>query len=392
MKREDGIHVEGYVAPGFEQVYAALRNNLATRGDVGASVCVYQHGVPVVDLAGGTVDLEGRQPYGLHTLQPVFSTSKGIVAMAANMLVDRGVLDLGAPVAAYWPEFARNGKGQILVRWLLTHQAGLAAIDARVSYADFLAWEPVIRLLEEQTPNWEPGTAHGYHSLTYGFLVGEVVRRLTGRSIGRWIAENIADPLGVDFFIGLPRELGSRVSPTLDFPPRAAGARSTLRLEPGTLPYRAVAFVTPPVSAMTVNDPAFRAAEVPAMNGIGTAHAVARMFAALIGEVDGRRLLSASAMERARAEQVRGADLASLGAAETAIGLGFLLPTADRPLGGSGSFGTVGLGGSRGWALPEAGLAFGYVMNQLLDVNPDPRAEALARAALECAAIRTPAP
>jgi CubicO group peptidase (beta-lactamase class C family) len=135
---------------------------------------------------------------------------------------------------------------------------------------------------------------------------------------------------------------------------------------------------------MTVNDPAFQAGEVPSMNGIGTAHAVARVFAALIGEVDGHRLLSPEAMQRARAEHVRGPDLASLAVAETALGLGFNLPTEQRPLGGPGSFGTMGLGGSRAWALPEADLAFAYVMNQLLDVNPDPRAESLARAALEC--------
>jgi CubicO group peptidase (beta-lactamase class C family) len=239
----------------------------------------------------------------------------------------------------------------------------------------------VIRRLEEQVPNWEPGTAHGYHSLTYGFLLGEVVRRVTGLTVGQWIAQHIAGPLGADFYIGLPAGLEPRVAPVLPFPPAPTGS-TTLRLEPGSLPYRAVAFVRPPLTAESVNDPAFRAAEVPAMNGIGTAHAVARIFAALLGEVDGQRLLSIAAMERARTEYVRGPDLAGLATGETALGLGFLLPTVDRPLGGPGSFGTVGPGGSRAWGLPEAELAFGYVMNQLLDTNPDPRAESLALAAL----------
>jgi CubicO group peptidase (beta-lactamase class C family) len=373
------MHVEGHVAPGFERVHAAFLENFNQHGDVGAAV-------PVVDLAGGLIQLDTCQPYRLGTLQPVFSTSKGMVAIAANMLADRGILDLDKPIACYWPEFGEHGKERILVRWLLTHQAGLAAIDGQISYAEFLAWEPVIRRLEEQTPNWEPGTAHGYHSLTYGFLVGEVVRRITGETIGHWMSRNIAVPLEAEFFIGLPPELESRVAPALPFPPRDAGAKSTLRLEPGSLPYRAVAFVQPPITALSVNDAAFREAEVPAMNGIGTAHAMARIFAALIGEVDGVRLLSPAAMERARAEQVRGPDLASLGVAETAIGLGFLLPTAERPLGGPASFGSVGLGGSRAWALPEADLTFAYVMNQLLDVNPDQRAESLARATLECVA------
>jgi CubicO group peptidase (beta-lactamase class C family) len=377
------MNVDGYVAPGFEPVRDAFLENFARRGDVGAAVCVYHYGKPVVDLAGGLIEPTGA-PYRRDTLQPVFSISKGVVAIAANMLADRWLLDLDAPVGHYWPEFARHGKERIPVRWLLTHQAGLAAIDTPVSYADFLAWVPMIHRLEDQWPNWQPGTAHGYHSLTYGFLVGEVVRRVTGQTIGQWIAHHIASPLDAEFFIGLAPELEHRVAPALPFPPLANGASSTLRLVPGSLPYRAVAFVHPPVTAMTVNDPAFRAAEVPAMNGIGTAGAIARMFAALIGEVDGHRLLSPDAMERARAEQVRGPDLASLAVEQTALGLGFALPTADRPLGGPGSFGAYGLGGSRGWALPEAGVSFAYAMNQLLDVSPDPRADSLERAVLAC--------
>jgi CubicO group peptidase (beta-lactamase class C family) len=380
------MHVEGYVLPGFEPVYAAFLDNFATYGEVGASVAVYHRGAPVVDLAAGYIDHESREPYRLTTLQPVFSVSKGIVAIAANMLADRGILDLDEPVARYWPRFAQLGKQRIPVRWLLTHQAGLAAIDKPISYAEFLAWDPVIRRLEEQAPNWEPGTAHGYHSLTYGFLVGEVVRRITGESIGHWIRRQITVPLRAEFFIGLPPEFRHRVAAAFPFPLALDGAASTLRLAPGSLPYRAVAFVQPPLNVLSVNDPGFQAAEVPSMNGIGTAGGIARIFAALIGEVDGHRLLSPAALECARAEQVRGPDLASIAVAETALGLGFVLPGADRPLGGPGSIGTMGLGGSRAWALPEAGLAFAYVMNQLLDVNPDPRAENLARATLECVA------
>jgi CubicO group peptidase (beta-lactamase class C family) len=380
------MHLEGYVLPGFEPLRAAFLDNFARHGEVGAAVCVYHRGKPVVDLAGGYTTPIAKEPYRLSTLQPVFSISKGIVAIAANMLADSGMLDLDKPVVCYWPEFAEGGKDHIPVRWLLTHQAGLAAIDEPISYAEFLAWDPVVRRLEQQVPNWEPGTAHGYHSLTYGFLVGEVVRRITGQSIGHWIRRNLTDPLQAEFFIGLPPDMQSRVAPALPFPPPEHGAASTLRVEPGTLSYRAVAFVQPPLSASSVNDPAFQAAEVPSMNGIGTAYAVARMFAALIGEVDGHRLLSMDAVQRARTEQVRGPDLASLAVTETALGLGFVLPTDDRPLGGPGSFGTMGLGGSRAWALPEADLAFAYGMNQLLDVNPDPRAESLARAALRCVA------
>jgi CubicO group peptidase (beta-lactamase class C family) len=364
-------------------VYTAFVENFARSGEVGAAVCVYHHGHPVVELAAGFTDRETLREYRLDTLQPVFSISKGIVALAANVLADRAMLHLDAPVACYWPEFAQAGKEAIPVRWLLTHQAGLAAVDRELRYPELLAWEPVIRLLEEQAPNWPPGTAHGYHSLTFGFLVGEVVRRTTGQTIGRWIADHVASPLGAEFYIGLPPHLEPRVATALDFPSAEPGARSTLRLDRTSLPYRAVGFVHPPLGVASFNDPAFHAAEVPSMNGIGTAHAIARIFAAAIGEVDGQRLLSPEAMERARAEQVRGPDLAALAVPETALGLGFVLPTANRPLGGPGSFGAVGLGGSRAWALPEASLAFAYVMNQLQDVNPDPRGDSLALAALE---------
>jgi CubicO group peptidase (beta-lactamase class C family) len=303
--------------------------------------------------------------------------------MAANMLADRGLIDIDAPVARYWPEFAAGGKAGVLVRWLLTHEAGLAALDQTITYEELLAWEPVVRRLEQQVPNWEPGTAHGYHSLTFGFLVGEVIRRVTGLLPGRWIAKEMTGPLDAEFYIGLPAELGPSVAPVLPLRPGPAGT-TILRMEPGSLPVRAVTFVQPPVTPLTVNDPAFRAAEVPAANGIGTADALARLFAALMGPVRGTRLLSASAMERARREQVRGPDLSALGMTESSLSLGFVLPTPSRPLGGPGSFGTVGLGGSQAWALPEHDLSFAYVTNQPVDEQPDHRAVALADATMAC--------
>ena len=164
----------------------AFADTFARHGDAGAAVCVYQGGQPVVDLAAG-VTAAGR-PYARETIQPFMSVSKGIVAIAANMLADQGMLDLDAPVARRWPEFAQAGKQPIPVRWLLTHQAGLAALDGRLSRTELLSWTPVIEALEDQSPNWPPGTAHGYHSMTYGFLVGEVIRRVTGQFPGPWIA------------------------------------------------------------------------------------------------------------------------------------------------------------------------------------------------------------
>ena len=311
------------------------------------------------------------------------SVSKGILAIAANMLAQQRVIDLDAPVARYWPEFAQADKEAIPVRWLLTHQAGLAALDRPLSRGELLAWTPVIKALEEQRPNWQPGTAHGYHSLTYGFLLGEVILRVTGQLPGPWIAEHISGPLGAECYLGLPAGLRSSIAPVLPFRRLSEGRATTLRLEPGTLPYRAAAgFTCPPLGPLSVNEPEIQAAQIPSANGIGSARGLARIFAATIGEVDGLRLLSAEAMNNARHEQVRGPDLAAAAMSESALGLGFHLPTAERPLGGPGSFGATGLGGCRAWALPEAGLAFAYLPSQLLSAGPDPREAELSAAAL----------
>jgi CubicO group peptidase (beta-lactamase class C family) len=218
----------------------------------------------------------------------VISVSKGIVAIAVNMLADRRVIDLSAPVAEYWPEFAQAGKQDIPVRWLLTHQAGLAAIDRQLSLAELLSWTPIIKALEEQQPNWPPGTAHGYHSMTYGFLLGELIRRITGQLPGEWIAGHLSGPLTADCYIGLPQRLHRAVAPVLPFPPVADGHVSTMRLEPGSLPFRAATgFTHPPLSPLAVNDAAVQAAQLPAVNCVSNARSLARIFAAVIGEVDG---------------------------------------------------------------------------------------------------------
>jgi CubicO group peptidase (beta-lactamase class C family) len=379
---EPSLTIDGFTARGWDGVRDAFAANFARHGEAGAAVCVYQHGRPVADLAAGLADREMGRPYTRDTIQPLMSVSKGILAIAANMLADQGVLDLDAPVARYWPEFAQAGKATIPVRWLLTHQAGLAALDRPLPIRDVVSWTPVIKALERQPPNWPPGTAHGYHSMTYGFLIGEVIRRVTGQSPGRWVAGHISGPLRAQCYLGLPAGLRGAVAPMLPFQRSPDGQTTTLRLEKGTLPYRAAfGFTSPPLGPLSINEPDIQAAQLPAANGIGNAHGLARIFAALISEVDGVRLMSTAAMEHARREHVRGPDLAAAAMTESALGLGFNLPTADRPLGGPGSFGSVGLGGCRAWALPEAGLAFAYLPTQLLDANPDPRDLALSAAA-----------
>lgn len=380
---QTSLEIDGFTAPGWAGVRDAFAASFREFGPAGAGVCVYQGGRAVVDLAAGVAG--PGSAYTRRTLQPFMSVSKGVVAVAVNMLADRRVIDLDAPVARYWPEFAQAGKEGIPVRWLLTHQAGLAALDRPLSIGELLSWTPVIKALEAQAPNWPPGTAHGYHSMTYGFLLGEVIRRVTGALPGDWIAGHVSGPLRADCYLGLPARLSGTVAPVLPLlvPP---GRPSTLRMQPGSLPYRAaLGSTSPPLTPLSVNEPEIQAAQFPAANGIGSARGLARIFAALIGPVDGVRLLSPAAMEAARREQVRGPDLAAAAMAESALGLGFNLPTAERPFGGPGSFGTVGLGGCRAWALPEAGLAFGYLPTRLLDASPDPRDLALSAATLAAA-------
>ena len=365
--------LHGTVESGFEPVRDAFAVNFEKHGEVGAACCVYLHGKPVVDLWGGT--------YTPETLQMVASTTKGVVTIAAHMLAQEGKLDFDAPVTHYWPEFAAEGKGDMPVRWLFSHRAGLAVIDRPLTMADALAWDPVIDALSEQKPVWEPNSTHGYHVGTFGWLAGEIVRRASGQSVGAYVAEKIAKPLGVEFWIGLPEELHGRVSPLIPAPPPSGPPDIfTARLmDPSTLLHRA--FVNPMLLPGTLNDPAFWKAEVPAANGIGTAHALARLYAASIGEVDGVRLLSAETLERATREQSAGDDIV-LGY-ETRYATGFQLPFPFRPMAGGASFGHYGMGGSVAFADPERGFSFAYVMNQMqasggVDVRSAGLIEALA--------------
>ena len=372
--------VRGEVAPGYEGVRQAFEHNLAAEGEVGATVCVYRHGEKVVDLWGGVAD-SGGGPYGHDTSQIVFSTSKGLVAICAHLLAQRGLLDLDAPVARYWPEFAAAGKESIPVSWVLSHRSGLVGIDRPVTWEDVLAGTPVLESLAAQAPAWEPGTAHGYHPLTIGFIVAEVVRRITGLSLGQFFAAEVASPLGLDAWIGLPPAEEHRVAPLIDFPPERPDEFFTAEQEPGTLPARA--FTNPQISIPLFNEPATHRAEIPAANAIVNASSLARLYASCIGVLDGVRLLDQSTVDAARTMQAVGPDLVL--PQYTSYGLGFLLPTPWLRMAGPGSFGHDGLGGSLGFASPELGLAFGYVMNQCLSyIDGDPRSERLVAATLRC--------
>jgi len=379
--------IGGDTAPGFEGVRAAFAANLAGNQEVGAAVGVYLHGRKVVDLWGGIADPETGRRWERDTLQVVYSTTKGVTAACAHLLAQRGELDLDAPVAEYWPEFAANGKERIPVRWLLTHQAGLPTIDHPITPAQAIAWEPMVTALAAQRPSWEPGTEHGYHGHTYGWLVGEVVRRVTGRSLGTFLAEEIAAPLDLDLWIGLPKAEQHRVSRIIaDAPDLAALAhldldtlpesvREVMRAfaDPTSLTVRSLlTVITPPLDH---NDPGEQSAEMPSTNGICTARALARFYAALIGEVDGHRILTPDTLAAATAEQASGID--RILRVPVRIGTGFGLPTPDVFWYSPTAFGFPGYGGSLGFADPASGLAFGYVMNHVQEGVPDRRAATL---------------
>ncbi|SFL00247.1 CubicO group peptidase, beta-lactamase class C family [Streptosporangium canum] len=378
--------IGGDTAPGFEGVREAFAANLAGGQEVGAAVGVYLHGRKVVDLWGGIADPETGRRWERDTLQVVFSTTKGVTAACAHLLSQRGELDLDAPVAEYWPEFAAHGKDRVPVRWLLTHQAGLPAIDHPITPAEAIAWHPMVTALAAQRPFWEPGTEHGYHAHTYGWLVGEVVRRVTGRSLGTFLAEEIAAPLGLDLWIGLPETERHRVSRIvaapldldalaridLDALPEPAREVMGAYADPTSLTRRSMAVVTPPLNH---DDPDEQAAEMPSTNGICTARALARFYAALIGEVDGHRILASDTLAAATAEQVSGTDRVLR--VPVRIGTGFGLPTPDAFWYSPTAFGFPGYGGSLGFADPANGLAFGYVMNHIQEGMPDRRAATL---------------
>ncbi|MFC1227616.1 MULTISPECIES: serine hydrolase domain-containing protein [Streptomyces] len=378
--------IGGEVAPGFEPVREAFAANFAQHGDLGAAVCVYQYGQPVVDLWGGVADPETGRPWTRDTLQLVYSATKGATATAAHMLAQRGALDLDAPVAKYWPEFATNGKADILVRWLLSHQAGLVALDQPVPLKEALAWHPMAAALAAQRPLWTPGTAHGYHGRTWGWLIGEVIRRVSGHTPGRFFAAEIAAPLGLDFFIGLPAGERNRVSrmvyqrpdvdlttvPAESLPEELRELVAAWR-DPNSFSNRAYAVTDP--AEIDFDSPEVQAAELPASNGIGTARALARMYAALIGEVDGMRLIAPATLASATREQAGGKDQVML--IPSRFSAGYMLPTEANPMTGPNAFGHTGRGGSLGFADPERGIAFGYVMNNIIGGPDDVRATSL---------------
>ena len=376
--------VHGEVAPGFERVKDAFAANFEHNGEVGAACSVYHRGEKVVDLWGGVADVESGRPWTEDSIVLVASSTKGATAICANLLVQRGELDLDAPVARYWPEFAAGGKQDIPVRWLLSHQVGLPVLDEALAIEDFLAWEPPVQALAAQSPAWVPGTTHGYHAITYGWLVGEVVRRISGKSLGKFFADEVARPLGLDFWIGLPAAERHRVSSVIevdledpDIEPK--GERAAEMLAAATTPksYLTKEQTTTPLD---ISAPEFLAAELPAATGVTDARSLARMYASLVGDgVDGVRLFTDETVSAASAPQADGPD--EVMGIRSRFGAGFFLYIEGSNMIQDGAFGHGGAGGSIGFADPKAGIGFGYVMNKMQMVgDDDPRTVSLAQA------------
>jgi CubicO group peptidase (beta-lactamase class C family) len=386
------VSVDGHVAPGFEGVRQAFEDNFRVRGDVGASVAVYVDGAPVVDLWGGVAEPAAGRAWGPETTTLVYSATKGATAILVHALAEAGVLDLDAPVATYWPEFAAGGKSAVTVRMLLTHQAGLPVPTAQLTREELFEGGPVAAALAAQEPLWEPGTAHGYHALTYGWLLGGLVARVTGRSLGAEFAERIAAPLKLDLWIGLPEDADVDVAPLLNGIPDPAALDAIEDPQVKALVMQVVSAMMDPTSlfarvlstngalptpdADTWNDPRALRMEQPAANGVTNARALARMYAATVGAVDGVRLLSEATVEAARAEQVYGIDRVLM--SPSRFGSGFMLDHAGLALLGPSSFGHQGAGGALGFADVEHRVGFGYAQNQLgASLMGEPRTAAL---------------
>ena len=366
------IPIEGTTDQRFAAVRDAFAQNFADYPEVGAALAVTVDGQLVVDLWGGYVDPDHSAPWQRETLVNVYSTSKGLGALCAHILVDRGQLDLDAPVASYWTEFAQQGKENIPVRWLLSHRAGLPAIDKDLPREAMFDWDTMTQALAAQKPWWEPGKAHGYHALTYSWLVGEVVKHAAGKSVGAFFRDEVAIPLGLDAHIGVGPELDPRIADLIPSPPPPPGEVDPLAAvfeDPTSMPYKA--FNNPPLGRRTANTRDWRAAEMVAANAHANAWSLARMYAALAngGELEGTHLLSQATIDAARVEQSRGDD--KVLHLESRFGLGFMMPAgmryfSDNPR----AFGHSGMGGSLAFADPEARLSVGYVMNQMLSSVP----------------------
>ncbi len=376
--------IEGFVEKGFEPVFSAFKSNFDNNDEIGAAVSIFIESKCVVDLWGGIADTRSNKPWTKDSLQLVFSSTKGATSILANILIQEKILEIDKPVCYYWPEFGENGKDEITVEELLTHKAGLPYIEESFELDDVVAWHPITQALARQNPIWKPGTEHGYHAITFGWLVGELIRRALNEVSFRSCFEKlVSKPLGIDFYIGLPEELSDRVThlKTIGRPEDEEMAKIyDAFVGPDTLTGKALMSPSPALKDMEIwNNQTIYKAEIPSANGITDARSLAKMYASCVSTVEGQRLLSDEQLKLATQVRTSGADKVLY--FETKFGLGFMLPSLNSLYAGENAFGHDGAGGSHGWADSKHKVGFGYVMNKMIaSLNGDPRSHALTNA------------
>jgi CubicO group peptidase (beta-lactamase class C family) len=398
-------NLSGSCDPDWEEVRQSFVENFQTGAELGASLCVHLEGDIMVDLAAGWADLQRTVPWTADTLSVVFSCTKAAVALCAHLLIDRGEMELHAPVRRYWPEFATNGKDSVTVAMLLDHSAGVPGFREPLKQDAYLDWNYMVRRLEQEAPFWEPGTRQGYHAITFGWTVGELVRRVSGRRLGAFFRSEIGEPLRLDFWIGLPSDEEHRVAamlppipdPTIPVPPIMRNAIE----HPESLSALALAnqggatlFPPGPEERCSFDTPAYHAAEIGGAGGISNARGLAGMYRALANRGSG---LISEKQIRAMSQVSMSSHSDAITLAPTRYAYGFMkrvdcryLPGGDASsfLIGDRAFGHPGAGGSLGFADPDCGLSLGYSLNRMGATGPmDPRTQRLVDAVYRCVGV-----
>jgi len=361
--------VSGRCEPKFARVRDEFERNFAERGEIGASVCVMVDREPVVDLWGGVAERDSDRAWAEDTVSVVFSTTKGVTALCAHILAGRGQLNFAAPVASYWPEFAQASKEDVTVGMLISHRAGLPVVSAPLADGAFFDWDGMVTKLAAERPIWEPGSRHGYHAFTFGWLVGEVVRRISGKSLGEFVRTEIAEPLGLDLWLGLPGEVEPRVAPMGYADPQPGDEPSWLSVVASTEPESTEATMLLNTGGYldgAFNTPEAHAAEMGSVGAITNARALAGMYSGLASLVDG------AALARMATTVAAGRDAMAFANSRYTYGFVPSIDNRHEPSGlrdsmilSADAFGHPGLGGGVGFASPANRMSFGYTMNAM---------------------------